>query len=123
MNSVVHFEIPADDLERVQKFYNEVFNWQATETMEGAVMVNTTETHDNGIPKAAGAINGDFFKRDDNLKHPLIVLTVDSIVEKFETIKNAGGSVVVDKMPVGDMGFCAYFKDSEGNVMGLWENP
>jgi predicted enzyme related to lactoylglutathione lyase len=25
-------------------------------------------------------------------------------------------------MPVGDMGFAAYFNDSEGNLMGLWQN-
>jgi predicted enzyme related to lactoylglutathione lyase len=25
-------------------------------------------------------------------------------------------------MAVGDMGFAAYFTDTEGNLMGLWEN-
>ena len=31
-------------------------------------------------------------------------------------------AVAGEKMAVGDMGFAAYFKDSEGNVMGLWQN-
>jgi predicted enzyme related to lactoylglutathione lyase len=26
------------------------------------------------------------------------------------------------KLPVGDMGFAAYFADSEGNVLGLWQD-
>ncbi|VVB85161.1 Uncharacterised protein [uncultured archaeon] len=28
MEKVVHFEIPADDLERAQKFYRNVFGWK-----------------------------------------------------------------------------------------------
>jgi len=30
--------------------------------------------------------------------------------------------VVVARQPVGDMGFTAYFKDTEGNLVGLWED-
>jgi len=37
-------------------------------------------------------------------------------------IETGGGKVIRPKMAVGDMGFAAYFKDSEGNVIGLWEN-
>jgi predicted enzyme related to lactoylglutathione lyase len=33
-----------------------------------------------------------------------------------------GGSTVQPKMPVMDLGCAAYFKDSEDNVMGLWQN-
>ena len=34
----------------------------------------------------------------------------------------AGGEAVGEKIPVGEMGFAASFKDTEGNVMGLWES-
>jgi hypothetical protein len=37
-------------------------------------------------------------------------------------IEKHGGSPVGDKLPVGDMGFAAYFTDSEGNLMGLWQS-
>jgi len=37
-------------------------------------------------------------------------------------VQRLGGSTVSEKQPVGDMGFAAYFKDSEGNVLGLWQN-
>ena len=33
-----------------------------------------------------------------------------------------GGSAAGEKMAVGEMGFAAYFRDSEGNLMGLWQN-
>jgi uncharacterized protein len=36
-------------------------------------------------------------------------------------VNDAGGTTVNERMPVGDMGFAAYFKDTEGNLMGLWE--
>ena len=41
---------------------------------------------------------------------------------RLGVIEKHGGSVAGGKMPVGDMGFAAYFQDSEGNVMGLWQN-
>jgi predicted enzyme related to lactoylglutathione lyase len=37
-------------------------------------------------------------------------------------VEKLGGSVVEPKMPVGGMGFAAYFADPDGNVVGLWEN-
>ena len=40
----------------------------------------------------------------------------------LETVGGLGGSTVVGKQPVGDMGFAAYVKDSEGNVIGLWQS-
>jgi uncharacterized protein len=30
MRKVVHFEIPADDLDRAKAFYDSVFGWQLT---------------------------------------------------------------------------------------------
>jgi len=50
------------------------------------------------------------------------VIEVDSIDETLERIGSMGGSTVVGKTPVGEMGSAAYFTDPEGNVVGLWEN-
>lgn len=44
-----------------------------------------------------------------------------SIDEAEKRIQKNGGKMIRKKMPVGDMGFAAYFQDSEGNVVGLWE--
>jgi predicted enzyme related to lactoylglutathione lyase len=121
MNKVIFFEIPADDQERANKFYADVFGWEA-EDFGGTTMVTTTELGEDGMPKTPGAINGDIFKRDINLKNPLVVIDVPSIEDHVEKIKAAGGELIVEKMPVGDMGFCAYFKDTEGNLIGIWEN-
>jgi len=47
---------------------------------------------------------------------------VPSIDAALAAIQSLGGETVGAKMPVGEMGFAAYFKDTEGNVMGLWES-
>jgi predicted enzyme related to lactoylglutathione lyase len=64
MNSVVHFEMPYDDRERMAKFYQNVFGWQTQmfgEEMGNYVLATTTETDESG-PKKPGAINGGFRK-------------------------------------------------------------
>ena len=43
------------------------------------------------------------------------------IMEIAHAVKEAGGTEVTARMPVGDMGFTGYFTDTEGNLIGLWE--
>jgi len=42
--------------------------------------------------------------------------------QTLKAVEARGGATVVAKEQVGAMGFAAYFRDSEGNVLGLWEN-
>ncbi len=39
----------------------------------------------------------------------------------MKSIKKMGGETVRGKMQVEDMGYAAYFKDTEGNIIGLWQ--
>ncbi|HLD97299.1 MAG TPA: VOC family protein, partial [Candidatus Nanoarchaeia archaeon] len=60
MDKVVHFEIPADDMTRAEKFYNDNFGWKITKVpMPGGeyFLVNTVDTDEKGMPKSPGAIN------------------------------------------------------------------
>ena len=124
MDKVVHFEIPADNLARAKRFYNTVFSWKMSEIPEMEyVMAGTVESDENGMPKETGAINGGMLERQDPVKSPVITINVKSIDQAAATIEKNGGKIVRPKMPVGDMGFAAYFKDTEGNVIGLWQNP
>jgi len=124
MNSVIHFEVPFDDESRATKFYGDIFGWQLQSIPEmNYVMASTTESDDKGLPKNPGAINGGMTKRGGMVNAVNIVIGVDDIDGTLEKIKTKGGSVVQAKMPVGDMGFAAYFKDTEGNVLGIWQNP
>jgi uncharacterized protein len=119
---VVHFEIPFDDAERARGFYKELFGWQVMEMPElGYTIVSTGPSGDQG-PTEPGYIGGGMLAREQAATSgPVIVIDVDSIDATLERIGAQGGSTVVGKTPVGDMGFAAYFTDPEGNVVGLWE--
>jgi predicted enzyme related to lactoylglutathione lyase len=119
---VVHFEIPFDDGERARTFYKETFGWQVQEMPEmGYTLVMSGPSGDSG-PTESGFINGGMLAREQSAAPgPVVVIDVDSIDATLSTMEETGGSVVVPKQPVGTMGFTAYVKDPEGNVIGLWE--
>ncbi|MBI4415048.1 MAG: VOC family protein [Candidatus Kerfeldbacteria bacterium] len=122
MNKVVHFEIPADDVERASAFYTNVFGWgmQSMPDM-GYTLIRTVDVDEKTqMPKEAGAINGGMFKRTAELPVPVITIGVDDVDAALKKVDAKGGAILRGKMPVGDMGFVAYFKDTEGNVVGLW---
>ena len=121
--SVTHFEIPADNLKRAQAFYNKAFGWQLNQ-FPGTeyVLAGTAPSDKNGQVTVPGAINGGLGKREGPLKSVTVTIKVADIEKSLETVKKLGGSVVAKKSQVADMGFTAYFKDSEGNTVGLWQD-
>ena len=124
MDKVVHFEVPYDDLERAKKFYSEVFGWQFQAMPEmNYNIVRTVEVDERQMPKESGAINGGMYKRDEqSAKSPVIVISVKSIDESIAKMKALGGKVFRSKIQVGQMGHYAQVIDTEGNIIGIWEN-
>jgi predicted enzyme related to lactoylglutathione lyase len=121
--SVVHFEVPFSDGERARNFYRQAFGWKLNEMPEMKyTTVSTGPTTEMGMPAEPGYIGGGLFERDPSFPQgPVITIDVDSIDDALETIRSLGGEPLGEKIQVSDMGFSAYFKDTEGNVMGLWE--
>ena len=123
MGKVVHFEIPADNLPRAKKFYSTVFGWTMNEFPEMQyTIVRTVGSDERGMPKEAGAINGGMLAREDPVKAPIITIDVENMDQAAQAIEKNGGKIIRPKMAVGEMGFAAYFRDTEGNVIGLWQN-
>ena len=118
---VVHFEIPHDDAERAGNFYESAFGWQlmSLPDMEYTI-VSTGPSGDQG-PTEAGFINGGMMQRQDPSDGVNIVIDVDNIEDALRAVNEAGGTTVTERMAVGDMGCAAYFRDTEGNLLGLWE--
>jgi predicted enzyme related to lactoylglutathione lyase len=119
---VVHFEIPADDENRARDFYTSAFGWefQVMPEMEYS-LATTTPRDETGRPAVPGSINGGLFRRGD-LTAPVVTVDVEDIDAALEKIAALGGAVHRGKMEVPGMGWNAYFKDSEGNIVGLWQN-
>jgi uncharacterized protein len=119
---VVHFEIPFDDGERASTFYSGAFGWHLDAMPEMQYVLVTTGPSDQGPPSEPGFINGGMLARELPVGGPVLVLDVEDIDATLEQVELKGGTTVTAKQAVGDMGFSAYFKDPEGNVMGLWQN-
>ena len=120
---VVHFEVPFDNGDRARNFYKEIFGWQVME-MPGMdyTMVTSGPSGDNG-PTEPGYINGGMTSKSSlPASGPVITIGVDDIDATLIKVEATGGARVGEKLPVGDMGYAAYFKDPEGNVLGLWQN-
>lgn len=123
MDPIVHFEIPADNLPRAEQFYKQVFGWQIQPIPDMKYTIaRTGETDEKFMLKKPGMINGGMMHKDAHIKNPVLTIQVKSIEHAQKEIEKAGGSMIKGKWQVGDMGFAAYFKDTEGNVLGLWEN-
>jgi predicted enzyme related to lactoylglutathione lyase len=119
MNPVVHFEMPAEDRNRMAKFYTNVFGWKAEmlgPEMGEYVVVTTTESGNKG-PKKPGAINGGFYPKNKDMpaQYPSIVIAVDDIKESMKKVAEAGGKVSGEPMEIPGIGQYVSFFDTEGN--------
>ncbi len=126
MNSVVHFEMPADDSKRMADFYSKAFGWETQmlgEEMGNYVLANTTETDENGMPKNPGAINGGFYMRekDTPAQHPSVVIGVDDINDAMRKVTEAGGKVLGEPVEIPGYGMYVSFFDTEGNRSGIMQ--
>ncbi len=124
MDKVVHFHIPVDDTTRAKKFYKNIFGWEIKETGMGRdyQLATTTPTDEEGMPKEPGGINGALYLRESPEEVPNIVINVPSIDDYLKKVEKAGGKIVWQKESVGDFGFYALVEDTEGNVIGLWQD-
>ena len=124
MNKVSHFEIPFDNQQRVQKFYQDVFDWQINKfgDMDYYTAMTCKSDPNTMMPFEAGAINGGLLKRDSTGgEHPLLVIDVPNIDDHIKKVEDAGGKVIMPKLSVGDSGFFARVADTEGNVIAIWQ--
>lgn len=119
---VVHFEMPYDDGDRARAFYTQVFGWQMMPMPEMRYTIVMTGPSGDQGPTESGFINGGLTDRQGPFTSPNVVIAVDNIEDALSAVQTAGGSTVMERMKVGEMGFCAYFTDTEGNFVGLWEN-
>ena len=123
MDSVVHFEIPAKDVKRASAFYTKAFGWSLNQFPGFEYWsVGTTMSDKNGTPTSPGAINGGLGKKGVMApKDVTVTIGVKDIDAALANVKKLGGKQSGKKMPVGDMGWSAYFEDTEGNIIGLWQ--
>jgi predicted enzyme related to lactoylglutathione lyase len=92
--------------------------------MGNYVLVQTTETGENGFPKEPGRINGGFAARSKNFQATNVVIGVGDIRQAMKKVAAAGGTVLDGQKPgepdeIPGVGLYASFIDTEGNQVGM----
>ena len=119
MSAIVHFDVPAEDIERAKKFYSMLLGWQFQEFPEMQYNLITT-TNLDGTPGVGGGLG----KRMEPSQRMMNYFGVPSLDVAMNQVRSLGGKVLTGKMAVPGMGFLANCVDTEGNAFGLWEeNP
>jgi predicted enzyme related to lactoylglutathione lyase len=67
-------------------------------------------------------VGGGMTQRGELVSRPVFTIAVDNVDDIVERVRSSGGSAVGEPIPVGDMGIAAYFQDSKGNLMALWQS-
>jgi predicted enzyme related to lactoylglutathione lyase len=121
-HTIVHFEIPANDLEKLKKFYTELFGWkiEKTPTME-YYGIGTVAMDEKGNLLRPG-VNGGMYKREQPQQQPVNYIGVESVKEYSKKVTTLGGQIIIPRMEIPGIGWFALAKDPEGNVFGIFEN-
>jgi predicted enzyme related to lactoylglutathione lyase len=122
MQTIVYFQIPADDIERSKEFYNQLFGWKIDKSPESNTpegMENWTVTTDD---KGNKALAGGMSKRAMPQQQITNFIDVKSIDEYSSKSEKLGGKVVVPKTVVPGMGYYAVCVDTENNSFGIFES-
>jgi predicted enzyme related to lactoylglutathione lyase len=121
-HTVIHFEIPANDVERIKSFYERVFGWQIVQA-PGPIeywVIQTVPIDQNGMLLRPG-VNGGMYKRQVSESKPINYFSVESITDFLEKIVKLGGKVTQTKQEVPEVGWIAAAEDPEGNAFALIE--
>jgi len=108
---ISYLHIPATDARRAATFYEKVFGWNVRDHD------TARPSFDDGSGHVSGAWMTDLpIARQPGLLPYIYVTGIDDCVGK---VAECGGQVVSGPDPEGNL-WIATFRDSEGNVLGIW---
>jgi predicted enzyme related to lactoylglutathione lyase len=120
---VIHFEIHAEDPRRAIKFYETVFGW-TFHRWPGAAeywLVTTGPKDQPGIDGGLILRRGEAPAEGQPINAFVCTLDVTGVDPIVESVVSAGGAVAVPKLAVPGVGWLAYVKDTEGNILGVMQ--
>jgi len=123
MPTIVHFEIPSDNVERSSKFYNGLFGWNIEKVPqekmpEGMEYWMITTTDDKGNKSLTGGMMNRQNPQQQGITN---YINVKSVQEHSSMVEQLGGKVIMQKTPVPGMGYFAVCTDTENNTFAIWE--
>ncbi|NNG19918.1 VOC family protein [Naumannella sp. ID2617S] len=113
----IWIDLSTSDTEAAKKFYGELFGWEFADTGEefGHYQIISC----NGAP-VGGAMSSEMGDGTAPTAWGVYLRTNDSATT-VQAVKDNGGQVLVNAMPVGDLGTMAIYLDPSGAAIGSWE--
>jgi predicted enzyme related to lactoylglutathione lyase len=122
MPRVVHFEIQGTEPEILSRFYSALFGWKFSRWGDAPYWLIETG------PQGQAGINGGLLHRNgpapaegQSVNAFVCTVEVPSIDEYLARAISLGGTVAVAKMAMPTVGWLAYVKDPNGNILGLMQ--
>jgi predicted enzyme related to lactoylglutathione lyase len=121
----MHFEIHAADTTRARRFYEGMFGWTFVQ-WPGAAMeywvINTGSDDQPGINGGlVKRVGGEPLEQQPVNAFPCTIGPVADVHASVSAAVALGGSIAHPVMPVPGVGWLAYVKDTEGNIIGLMQ--
>ena len=112
-NPINWFEIPTNDLDRAQKFYESVLSIQMERHDLGPLQMAWFPMSPGGAGATGALVKAETYT--PSYQGAVVYFSVDSIEEALKRVENNGGKTLNPKTSIGEYGFVAHFEDSEGN--------
>lgn len=109
----VHFEILANEPQKIADFYSKVLGWEIA-SPNGPEAYWLVTTGPEGTPGINGGIMGRHFQQA-----VINTIQVESLDEMIAKIEAAGGKKVLGPQEITGVGMHAYCSDPEGNMFGI----
>lgn len=115
-NAINWFELPATNFQRASKFYGEVLEAELQPIEMGGMQMAFFPHEGGGV--GGSIVCGQGYK--PNMEGSLVYLNGgEDLSDPLARVVNAGGEVLQAKTSIGENGYIAIFKDSEGNRVAL----
>jgi len=119
----VHFEIHATDPSRAQRFHSQLFGWEFTAWgPQGQYWLVRTGSDGPGIDGGLVPRRGPPPEDGQPVNAFVCTVAVSNVDETVAAAQRLGATVALPKMAIPSVGWLAYIKDTEGNLLGLMAN-
>jgi len=118
-NPIGWFEIPVTDMDRAIAFYEKVFGHTFQKHKMGEIEMAFFPYVKDGTGATGTLAKHEWYKPSQD--GVVIYFTAKSgdCANELAKVKEAGGTVIVDKKSIGEHGFIGIFIDSEGNKVAV----
>jgi len=117
-NAINWFEIPVTDYDRAKKFYENLLDISLHDMERGPLQYGFFP-HDLGAHGASGSlVKAEGYNPSDQGSVVYLTASPDLNVA-LSKIEAAGGEILMPKTAIGENGFIAHFRDTEGNRVAL----